>query len=135
MKTNSVQISHITTALLVIIGVLTGVLLTMLSSYFYNPNYTITDTYDHYVVACSSNSMGQVIDCDDLVYIEPVGKLKLGDIYVYYNEDKNSNVTHRLVYCLDKDCNQTIFKGDNNKVAELVNKSQILGRVKEVKYR
>lgn len=84
-------------------------------------------------VGCKSNSMGLTIKCGDKIYGEYIEKdevLVPGDIYVYdKSENGTAQVVHRLVLCLDDDCNSTVFKGDNNVVAEVVNRSDILYRV------
>jgi hypothetical protein len=88
-------------------------------------------------IACGSNSMGLTLRCGDRAYTEGVGpndKLWLGRIYIYHHTNK-SNTVHRLVYCIDSDCNQSVFKGDNNLVGELVNRSQIISEVLSVEYR
>jgi hypothetical protein len=98
----------------------------------------MTDVTDYDYVSridCDSNSMGLTINCDDIAYIS---LLKEGETlypgYLYSYKKKNYNVLHRLVYCLDSDCNMSIFKGDNNAVGEKVNRSMINGRVVSVKY-
>lgn len=48
---------------------------------------------------------------------------------------KNETVAHRLALCLDDYCSQAVFRGDNNKMGELVNRSDIQHRVKMVLYR
>jgi hypothetical protein len=88
-------------------------------------------------VSCKSNSMGLTVNCDDEVYISLVKSddpLYIGYIYTYKDSIDNHSIIHRLVYCLDSDCNSTVFKGDNNQAAELVNRNQIVGRVVSVKY-
>jgi hypothetical protein len=81
--------------------------------------------------------MGLTVNCDDEVYISLVKSddpLYIGYIYTYKDSIDNHSIIHRLVYCLDSDCNSTVFKGDNNQAAELVNRNQIVGRVVSVKY-
>ena len=77
-------------------------------------------------ITCESNSMGLLMPCNSKASVIPYKNelLHLGRIYVY---EVNSTyfIIHRLVGCVDKDCNRTIFKGDNNLISELINKSQI----------
>lgn len=92
--------------------------------------------YDyHNSVSCESDSMGLTLDCNDEAYgniVQKRDRLIVGDIYVYRRE--NTSIIHRLVRCLDKDCNVSVFKGDNNKVAEFVNRSQIRYHIVRVNY-
>jgi hypothetical protein len=93
-------------------------------------NYDRVSTVD-----CESNSMGLTINCDDQAYIQHIDTdsvFELGGIYIYTKGNKT--IIHRLVYCIDVDCNQTIFKGDNNAYGEEVNRSQIIGKVIKVAY-
>jgi len=88
-------------------------------------------------VQCGSDSMGLTFGCDDLLYYRDVKKneeLVLGDIYIYIKEDGGKTV-HRLIECVDIDCNLTVFKGDNNAVGELVNKSNVIRKIEGVRYR
>lgn len=87
-------------------------------------------------VGCSSNSMGTTFHCGDILYkaeVDAVDNLTIGSIYVY--QFGNITVVHRLVQCVDEDCNLTVFKGDNNYKAEFVNRSDILYKVVRVEYR
>ncbi len=87
-------------------------------------------------VGCDSNSMGLTINCDDKLYVDAVKsdeELFLGTIYGFRFDNKT--FVHRLVQCVDIDCNLTVFKGDNNLVAEFVNRSDIVYRVETVRYR
>lgn len=102
---------------------------------FYLGNYEYQSS-----ISCKSDSMGLTIDCKDTAFgnkVEKDDKLYPGYIYVYKstNETDTRHIIHRLVYCLDEDCNQTVFKGDNNPVAEIVNRSDILYSVDVVMYR
>jgi len=85
--------------------------------------------------SCATDSMGLVIDCKNKVDVEPYRNetLKEGNIYIY-KSGKNSSTIHRLVYCLDSSCNWSIFKGDNNYKGEMIQKSQILYKVKGIIY-
>ena len=86
-------------------------------------------------VGCSSNSMGLTMRCGDTLFMNKVQsdeKLYIGRVYVY--EKINKTIVHRLVACIDVDCNLTLFKGDNNPVAEFVNKSNITYQVVKVAY-
>jgi len=110
---------------------------------YYNPLHTldkVTDmNYDDMgYMNCKSNSMGVGLDCNDVAYLEIVlndTQLIEGEIYTYYDPVNNESVAHRLALCLDDDCNQTVFRGDNNKQGELVNRSQIEHRIMMVLYR
>jgi len=87
-------------------------------------------------VGCDSDSMGLTMDCGDQVYLKYItvsDRLRPGSIYVY--EDGNTSVVHRLVICVDTDCNMTVFKGDNNYIAELVDRRNITGIVTRVEYK
>jgi len=88
-------------------------------------------------IKCGSDSMGLTFGCGDLLYYRNVKKdeeLIPGDIYIY-RKDNDDNIVHRLIECVDIDCNLTVFKGDNNAVGEFVNKSQIIRKVESVRYR
>ena len=88
-------------------------------------------------VQCGSDSMGLTFGCGDLLYyrdVERGGELVPGEIYVYRKDD-GSKAVHRLVECVDIDCNLCVFKGDNNAVGELVNRSNVIQKVESVRYR
>ena len=88
-------------------------------------------------VACGSDSMGLTFGCEDLLYYRDIKnneELTLGDIYVY-RKDNGDNVVHRLIECVDIDCELMVFKGDNNAVGELVEKQQVIKKVESVRYR
>lgn len=80
--------------------------------------------------SCASDSMGFGMRCQDTVEVQDFNstltKPVPGEIYIYKKENGNGTTIHRLVLCLDTDCNFTVFKGDNNRVAELVNRSAII---------
>ena len=107
----------------------------------YTPMYVVDNIlemdYDHRgKVTCDSNSMGVGLDCDDMIYGNHVTEDSVmipGEIYTFHN-DHNGSTVHRLAYCLDDNCNQMIFRGDNNKQGELVNRSQIISHVTMVRY-
>lgn len=100
-------------------------------------------------VACTSNSMGSTVSCMDKVYADDTHELREGSIYVFrspYDENHSSTAIHRLVACTTIDdrivrCSEpsvekVLFKGDANLVADpLVNKSDVLYRVRMVEYR
>ena len=98
---------------------------------------TIIQSFDTIgILGCDSNSMGLTLNCRDTVYKQKVDQnetLYLGNIYTYRSWD-NVSVIHRLVGCKDPDCNVAIFKGDNNRIVEFVNRSMIEYRVTMVEY-
>jgi len=88
------------------------------------------------VVGCDSNSMGLTLRCNDNTYSYKVTddeRLLEGAIYIYENSE-GGNIVHRLVYYIDPDCNEAVFKGDNNEAGELVNRSQIKYSVMMTRY-
>jgi len=93
------------------------------------------ESYDHITfINCSSDSMGLMYRCNDLVKLKDYEGEPLieGDVYVY--QMGNTSVIHRLVKCVDSDCNLSVFKGDNNAGGEFVNKSDIIYSVTGVAY-
>lgn len=96
---------------------------------------TLVEQEEIFRINCSSDSMGLILNCNDKVTTKKIGdeKLSPGKIYIYKNE-KNQNVIHRLVFCVDIDCNVSVFKGDNNLVGEQVLRENITHEVKEIKY-
>ena len=95
-------------------------------------NYDTTNT-----VGCGSDSMGLTLQCNDKLYLHtlsPQEALTPGSIYIYNNSKHNNTVVHRLILCLDTDCNATIFKGDNNKIGEQVHRKDILYKVVQTQY-
>ena len=88
-------------------------------------------------VQCGSDSMGLTFGCGDLLYYTDVKKdeeLVPGNIYIYRKED-GGKVVHRLIECVDVDCELTVFKGDNNAVGELVERNNVLQKIESVRYR
>lgn len=89
--------------------------------------YTLETT-----IGCGSDSMGVEYNCGQKIVgeeIKPGDKLYPGMVYVY-QKNETLTVIHRLVLCLDEDCNMTVFKGDNNRVADpVVSRDKILYRV------
>jgi len=88
-------------------------------------------------VECGSDSMGLTFGCNDLLYYRDVKKGEIlvpGDIYIYRKDDDNK-VVHRLIECVDIDCELTVFKGDNNAVGELVERKNVLQKIESVRYR
>ena len=86
-------------------------------------------------VQCGSDSMGLIINCNDKIVVEDMGVnevLKEGAIYIY--DSGNYTAIHRLIKCLDDDCNVSVFKGDNNYIGEIVNKTQITKRLIAIRY-
>ncbi len=96
-----------------------------------------TDIYLKSRISCKSDSMGLIINCKDIVYSQLLGlndTMVEGRIYIYKKGAKE--VIHRLVKCLDDSCNEMIFKGDNNYIADkLVLRSQIVKEVVQIGYR
>jgi hypothetical protein len=95
-------------------------------------------SYDYTSVAgCSSDSMGLTINCNDVLYETKITNdtiLNPGNIYTY-TTDKNVSIAHRMIICLDSDCNMTIFKGDNNAVDEMIPREWLTGEVVMVEYK
>ena len=90
-------------------------------------------SYDAYgTISNETDSMGLTIDPHDKMYYSKEFDVLPGRIYVYNKSD--NWIVHRLVYCLDDDCNQSVFKGDNNYIGELVNKSNIIYKVEGISY-
>lgn len=93
------------------------------------PEISVEANYDVIgVVGCKTNSMGLVLECNDKLYGDYVDEdtvLVPGSIYVYKVND-TSRVVHRLILCLDENCTRAVFRGDNNGVGEVVNRSHIL---------
>ena len=88
-------------------------------------------------VSCGSDSMGLTFGCGDLLYYRDVKRdeeLLPGEIYVYRKDDE-TKVVHRLVECVDVDCELMVFKGDNNAVGELVEREQVTKKIESVRYR
>jgi hypothetical protein len=104
---------------------------------FHSDNIEQIFSLDDHVsqVGCNSNSMGLTLPCNTVLYsdvVHPNESLRPGRIYIY--QGKNQTIVHRLVFCLDLDCNVSIFKGDNNRIGEEVNRSQVLYRVDKAEY-
>lgn len=99
-----------------------------------NPELLLTKDTKLFQTSNNSDSMGILMRSYDDVYAIPVNNnfLMEGRIYIY--EENNRSIVHRLIKCIDIDCNQSVFKGDNNRVGEIVNKSQIKYRVKSIGY-
>ena len=72
----------------------------------------VNDNFDYdfiNTVSCNTNSMGLTMNCNDRLFVSMVdegGELYLGRIYVY--NDGNKSIVHRLVVCVDSDCNVSI---------------------------
>jgi hypothetical protein len=85
-------------------------------------------------VKCGSDSMGLIFGCDNKVtgeYVNEGDGLVLGDIYVY--QDDTEPVIHRLVY-INND-GSLIMKGDNNYIAEKIDREQIISHVTRIEYK
>jgi len=95
----------------------------------------LSDPYNlHHSISCDSDSMGLGINCGDEFYsrtIDPVEPLSAGEIYIFRDDD-NESVIHRLVFRLDN--GSLIFKGDNNEVGELVDRSQVYAKPLMMRY-
>lgn len=77
-------------------------------------------------VACTSQSMGLVVRCEDtllLRHVPSTGRLVEGRIYVYAT-NRTRSVVHRYVTC-ESNCTRLVMKGDNNRHAEKINRSQV----------
>lgn len=86
-------------------------------------------------IGCGSDSMGVLLNCGDKVLAVPLTGVPLeGNIYIYRKNSTNT-IIHRLVYCLDDNCTESIFKGDNNLRGEKVHRDNITHLVKEIHYR
>ena len=77
--------------------------------------------------SCVSDSMGLALGCKDIIYYRSVTNKTIlyeGRIYTYHKDGKN--IIHRLIRCMDKDCKEALFKGDNNLYADQpINRIQI----------
>jgi len=86
-------------------------------------------------MACDSDSMGLMFNCGDKIIkrkLNETEKLKEGKVYTYLKG--KSSIIHRLVFCSDENCTKAIFKGDNNRKAEIVGREQITHEVLGVNY-
>lgn len=89
-------------------------------------------------MSCESDSMGITLRCNDKltgIRVKPTDKIQLGDIYTYSVEGKNDSIVHRAVLCEDENCSVIIFKGDNNLIAEKVDRTQIQYHIRQVNLR
>ena len=77
--------------------------------------------------------MGLTINCRDIAHYKQ-SNIEEGTIYVYKEAINQTKIIHRLVKDCRKGCYGLIFKGDNNMIGEIVNESQILGKVTRVDY-
>lgn len=86
-------------------------------------------------VECGSKSMGLVVGCGDRVLLREIpldSQLIEGHIYTY--DAVNQSVIHRYLGCKDKECQQLIFHGDNNRVAEIISRDNVTYEVIGVYY-
>ena len=84
-------------------------------------------------ISCGSDSMGLSFKCSDVVYSRKVlinETMIPGEVYIYTDPDPNktNKIIHRLAVCLDENCSRMVFRGDNNAVGEIVNRSQIYAK-------
>lgn len=89
-------------------------------------------------LSCESHSMGLTIPCGSVALQQKVNnaeQIEPGQIYVYEMPNATKQVVHRLVACVDNDCNMTVFKGDANKIAELIPREWIVSRVVMLQYK
>ena len=92
-----------------------------------------------YNVSCESESMFPTTTCRDTPIGRTISKreeLQVGRMYTYdlNVSDEQSSIMHRLVACLDDMCNNTIFKGDNNYIAEIVPRSAIKAKIEMISF-
>ena len=76
-------------------------------------------------VQCGSRSISLVVRCNDQLLLREVSQhqnLTSGHIYIY--RAGNGIIVHRYVACEDH-CRTIIMKGDNNRIAEKVNRTSI----------
>ena len=99
-------------------------------------NNPLTKEY-RFEIDNSSNSMGLTFDYHNVLTVVDFKQdefLEYGKIYVYKNN--KDMIVHRLVGCADLPfsitnkttpygCERTIFKGDNNLISEIVDRSDI----------
>lgn len=126
------RLNHI---LLFVMAVLTGFLIGLVINPIFGTTayHELVDAKDPYIsgVSCGSDSMGLVVPCGaklhgHLLYDDE--PLEMGQLYIY--QDGPGMTIHRLVGCVDDDCEQVIFKGDNNLVIDdFVSRDDILYRV------
>lgn len=86
-------------------------------------------------MSCDSDSMGLMFNCGDRIIKRKLNETEkpiIGKVYTYAKGKQS--IIHRLVLCIDNDCNTTIFKGDNNKKAETVKREDITHEVLGVNY-
>jgi cytochrome c oxidase assembly protein Cox11 len=94
------------------------------------------DEYDATTkITCGSKSMGLVVGCNDRALLREIpvdSALIEGHIYIYAVE--NRSVIHRFLGCQDGKCEQLIFHGDNNRVAEIIPRENVTYEVVGVLY-
>lgn len=99
-------------------------------------SFNATDLLISVPISCETQSMGLTLNCKDNLFTELITESSVlieGDIYIYNRNGQT--IVHRLVKCLDNQCNQSIFKGDNNYVADdIVEKSQIFAKVYGIEF-
>ncbi len=99
--------------------------------------FDMSETLIQVPISCDSQSMGITFNCKDNLFSDFINDdsvLVEGDIYVYQIDERI--IVHRLVKCLDDNCNRSVFKGDANYAADkIVERSQIISKVYGVEYR
>lgn len=69
-------------------------------------------------VACTSNSMGPLMQCGSRLYLTKSFTMDPGGVYTFMRG--NQSIAHRLIACLDTECQELLFKGDANSMADEV---------------
>ena len=88
-------------------------------------------------ISCDSQSMGLLLNCKDTIFsriLDEEEKLKEGKIYKYRSPN-GYYVIHRLVKCIDENCDLLVFKGDNNFIADtIIQRSEVEHEVVQIRY-
>lgn len=84
-----------------------------------------------------SESMLPTLEIGDTITLvnEDIAGLEVGEIYLYYSEELEINIIHRLIDIQETDEGTLyIFKGDNNNINdEPVRKENIIGKAVQIK--
>jgi len=125
----------------------TGIVITLLcclgALHYLDDEYiiTLTDKTNHdrvSHVSAESDSMGLMMQGYDGLYSINISntEMQLGYVYTFIDdEDNKSFIIHRYVYDCTDGCYGYIFKGDNNRKAELVQPHRVVSRLKSIEYR